>query len=151
MTHQRMILHSQTHREKWDMSQNAILDKRIEIFQGDITQQSVDAIVNAANQSLMAGGGVCGAIHRAAGPALEEECLTLKWCEEGEAKITQGYNLKAQWVIHTVGPVWEGGRYGEDETLAQCYRSCLDLAVEHGIKTIAFPAISTGTYGYTKR
>lgn len=133
------------------MSQNAILDKRIEIFQGDITQQSVDAIVNAANQSLMAGGGVCGAIHRAAGPALEEECLTLKWCEEGEAKITQGYNLKAQWVIHTVGPVWEGGRYGEDETLAQCYRSCLDLAVEHGIKTIAFPAISTGTYGYTKR
>jgi O-acetyl-ADP-ribose deacetylase len=120
----------------------------IEIVQGDITQQHVDAIVNAANQSLMAGGGVSGAIHRAAGLGLEEECLKLKWCDEGEAKITKGYNLPAKWVIHTVGPVWEGGNYQEDALLSQCYLSCFEYVEEYNIRTIAFPAISTGSYGF---
>jgi O-acetyl-ADP-ribose deacetylase (regulator of RNase III) len=121
---------------------------RIEIIEGDITQQPVDAIVNAANESLMAGGGVSGAIHRAAGLGLEEECLKLKWCDPGDAKITKGYNLKAKWVIHTVGPVWEGGQYQEAQVLAQCYRNCLALTQTYPIKTIAFPAISTGSYDY---
>lgn len=125
-----------------------MLSKRIEIVEGDITLQRVDAIVNAANESLLAGGGVSGAIHRAAGEGLEEECLKLKWCKEGEAKITKGYNLPAKWVIHTVGPVWEGGNYGEDEVLAQCYRNCFAFVEPYNISTIAFPAISTGTYEF---
>ena len=121
---------------------------RITIIEGDITKQAVDAIVNAANNTLLPGGGVCGAIHRAAGPGLAEECRTLDGCHTGKAKITKGYNLPARWVIHTVGPVWHDGSGGEDGLLARCYRSCLALAEQHAIKTIAFPSISTGIYGF---
>ena len=120
----------------------------LEVIEGDITRLAVDAIVNAANEALAPGGGVCGAIHRAAGPELAQECAAIGHCPTGEARITKGYRLKARFVIHAVGPVWHGGGAGEADLLASCYRNSLSLAAANGIRSIAFPAISTGIFGY---
>lgn len=124
------------------------MNERIRVVEGDITKEASDAIVNAANDRLLPGGGVCGAIHRAAGPELADECRTIGGCPTGEARITKGYNLPARHVIHVVGPVWHGGGQGEPELLAACYRNALALLAQNGLRTIAFPGISTGIFGY---
>lgn len=127
------------------------MENRIRVVSGDIVTQQVDAIVNAANPTLLGGGGVDGAIHRAAGPQLLAACRELGGCPTGEARITPGFRLSANWVIHTVGPIWNGGTHGEDELLARCYRNCLAVAVAHNVRTMAFPQISTGAYGFPLR
>jgi len=124
------------------------MHNRIDIVQGDITKLQVDALVNAANNSLLGGGGVDGAIHRVAGPELLEECRKLKGCSTGEAKITRGFQLPAKWVIHTVGPIWRDGNYKEDEYLAHCYQNCFTLLEKYRLKTVAYPSISTGAYRF---
>lgn len=131
-----------------DATDRAPLHERLSVVVGDITKIDADAIVNAANESLLGGGGVDGAIHRAAGPELREYCARLHGCPTGEARITPGFRLPSRHVIHTVGPIWDGGVHGEDRYLTSCYRNCLAIAAENGIHTLAFPAISTGAYGY---
>lgn len=121
---------------------------RILIDYGDLTRQHVDAIVNAANSALLGGGGVDGAIHQAAGPELREECAKLGGCPPGQVRLTSGHRLAARWILHTVGPLWSGGENGEAEVLASCYRNCLDVAAQNGIKTLAFPSIATGAFAY---
>jgi O-acetyl-ADP-ribose deacetylase (regulator of RNase III) len=124
------------------------MDIRIQVVEGDISQQAVDAIVNAANNSLLGGGGVDGATHRAAGPDLLAECRKLGGCPTGQARITNGYKLPARWVIHTVGPIWQGGTHDEEKLLAACYRNCLAFVGPYGLRRLAFPSISTGAYGF---